>query len=104
MKITLFTHRKKYVKSLVLEIKCPVCDSKVQNGTYIHYHLECKNLPRQLRGERLWSTIDTYDSELTSHLKSLPMQDLMEYLLGFNQFDDREMTLVVLRATHAFLS
>ena len=104
MKQTLLIQRKRYVTSPVHKGQCPVCKGEVQNSIYIHYHLECKNLPRQLREENLWSTIDTHDGELTCHLKSLPMQELMEYLLGFNQFDDKEMTLVVLRATHTFVS
>jgi len=81
---------------------CPVCHEARPNGSHTHFFLECQNLARQIREEKIWSLTNTYDTELTEHLKSLSKPDLMMYLLGYQQFGNKDMSLVVLQTAQAF--
>ena len=72
------------------------------NGKHTHQYPECQNLPRQLREKNIWTQLDTYDTELTEHLQGLSKPDLMMYLLGFEQFNDKAINKIVLQTAHAF--
>ncbi len=93
-------------KSMVLSIEkgmCLVCHTgQMVNEKHTHQYLECHNLPRQLREKNIWTQLDTYDTELTEHLQGLSKPDLMMYLLGYQQFGNKVMSLVVLQTAHAF--
>jgi hypothetical protein len=98
-------HQRK--KSLVLSSDkgpCLLCHNPMINGSHTHFYLECHNLARQLRENSIWNSTNTYDNELTEHLKGLPKPDLMMYLLGFEQFGNKEMNNVVLKTSYDFFT
>jgi hypothetical protein len=99
---TLLLNRKEYVASPKMGGLCPVCNSIMTQGLYVHSHTECAILPRQIREAKLWDTITQSEPVLTDHLKGLPKPILLEYVLGLRQFNARASNKVMLQAAEVF--
>jgi hypothetical protein len=100
---TLLFNRKEYITSKSMSSLCPVCNTVMIHGPYVHSHTECTVLPRQIREDNMWTSITQVDPELTDHLRGLPKPTLMEYVLGLRRFGDRATNKVMLLAADVFL-